>query len=390
MPEHKHPWHFATQAVHAGERAPRPDFTPIATPIYPAATFFYDDVADTYAAIAGERPGYSYTRYGNPTVAAFEEAVATLEGGESAVAYASGMAAVLGALLGSGVRAGESIVAAQDVYGATYSLLANFFPRFGVRTTFVDITDLAAVEAAVAQERPRALYCETMSNPLLKLADLDALAAIAHAHDALLLVDNTFTTPCLVQPLAHGADLVIHSATKYLGGHGDALGGIVLANSFELVEPLFDARHLTGGPISPFNAWLILRGLVTMPLRMRRHCENAARIAEFLAGHPAVTDVRYPGLASDPGHRIAKAQWAGFGGLAGFTLKGGKGAQDVFRSSVKLCKPWFSLGDSETLLLCQDADPGQGIPEGRIRVSAGLEDPEDIVADLDQALRRGQ
>ena len=207
-----------------------------------------------------------------------------------------------------------------------------------------------------------------------------------HGAGSRLIVDSTFLSPALVRPLALGADYVIHTAPKYLCGHGDALGGLVLADSFELIEPLLDARHLTGGPISPFNAWLILRGLVTMPLRMRRHCENARQIAEFLVTHQAATDVRYPGLESDPGHAVAASQWAGFGGLAGFTLKGGKRAQDAFRSSVKLCKPWFSLGDSETLILCQDADSARVVPEGRIRISAGLEDPEDIIADLDRAL----
>jgi cystathionine beta-lyase/cystathionine gamma-synthase len=394
----KHPWHFATQAVHAGERAPRPDFTPIATPIYPAATFFYNDVADTYAAIAGERPGYSYTRYGNPTVAAFEEAVATLEGGESAVAYASGMAAVLGALLGSGVRAGESIVAAQDVYGATYSLLASFFPRFGVRTTFVDITDLAAVEAAVAQERPRALYCETMSNPLLKLADLDALAAIAHAHDALLLVDNTFTTPCLVQPLAHGADMVIHSATKYLGGHGDVTGGVVVTSAARVTAMRMEQRNV-GGILGPQEAWLALRGLKTLPLRMARHGLNAWEVAQWLVSHPRVSRVYYPGLPTHPQHALARRLFAhgNCGGMVSFDIAGGdKTAVLRFLNALRLCLPVASLGDVYTLLmypamsshrtLTPEQRAAVGIGDGLVRLSVGIEDVSDIIADLEQAL----
>jgi cystathionine beta-lyase/cystathionine gamma-synthase len=398
MTEHKHPWHFATQAVHAGEQAPRPDFTPIATPIYPAATFFYDDVADTYAAIAGERPGYSYTRYGNPTVAAFEEAVATLEGGEAAVAYASGMAAVLGALLGSGLRAGEAIVAAQDVYGATYSLLANFFPRFGVRTTFVDISDLAAVEAAVAQERPRALYCETMSNPLLKLADLDALVAIAHAHDALLLVDNTFTTPCLVQPLAHGADLVIHSATKYLGGHGDVTGGVVVTSAARVTAMRLEQRNV-GGILGPQEAWLALRGLKTLPLRMARHGQNAWEVAEWLVTHPQVAKVYYPGLPTHPQHALARRLFAhgNCGGMVAFDIAGGdKAAVLHFLNALRLCLPVASLGDVYTLLmypamtshrtLTPEQRAAVGIGDGLVRLSVGIEDVSDIIADLEQAL----
>jgi cystathionine gamma-synthase/methionine-gamma-lyase len=394
----KHPWHFATQAVHAGERAPRPDFTPIATPIYPAATFFYDDVADTYAAIAGERAGYSYTRYGNPTVAAFEEAVATLEGGEGAVAYASGMAAVLGALLGSGVRAGESIVAAQDVYGATYSLLASFFPRFGVRATFVDITDLAAVESAVARERPLALHCETMSNPLLKLADLDALATIAHAHDALLLVDNTFTTPCLVQPLAHGADMVIHSATKYLGGHGDVTGGVVVTSAARAAAMRMEQRNV-GGILGPQEAWLALRGLKTLPLRMARHGLNAWEVAEWLASHPRVSRVYYPGLPAHPQQALARRLFAhgNCGGMVAFDIAGGdKAAVLRFLNALCLCLPVASLGDVYTLLmypamsshrtLTPEQRAAVGIGDGLVRLSVGIEDVSDIIADLEQAL----
>jgi len=361
---------FGTRAVHAGRN---PDLSSV--PITMAVT--------------GE---YGYCRDGNPTIDAMEAAVASLEGAGQAVAFACGMSAITQTFYAL-LKSGDRVVCDASVYGLTRTFLEKGLAKFGVTCDVADFRNpdaLAAVLSDGARPPAKLVYCEPLSNPGLHVVDLRWTAQLVHAAGGCLIVDSTFLSPALLRPLELGADYVIHAAPKYLCGHGDALGGIVLASSFQVIEPLLEARHLTGGPISPFNAWLILRGLVTMPLRMRRHCENAARIAEFLAGHPAVTDVRYPGLASDPGHRIAKAQWAGFGGLAGFTLKGGKGAQDVFRSSVKLCKPWFSLGDSETLLLCQDADPGQGIPEGRIRVSAGLEDPEDIVADLDQALRRGQ
>jgi len=356
---------FGTRAVHAG-RIPDLSSVPITM------------------AVTGE---YGYCRDGNPTIDAMEEAVASLEGASQAVAFACGMSAITQTCYAL-LRSGDRVVCDASVYGLTRDFLAPAgIGRFGVSTEFADFRDPGGLAAAL--KKPAVLvYCEPLSNPGLRVVDLRRTADIVHGAGACLIVDSTFLSPALVRPLELGADYVIHTAPKYLCGHGDALGGIVLANSFERIEPLLEARHLTGGPISPFNAWLVLRGLVTLPLRMRRHCENAAAIAEFLSAHPAVTDVRYPGLASDPGHGTAKAQWAGFGGLVGFTLRGGKPAQDAFRASVKLAKPWFSLGDSETLILCLEANPGQDVPAGCVRVSAGLEDPEDILADLGQALAR--
>jgi len=354
---------FGTRAVHAGRN---PDLSSV--PITMAVT--------------GE---YGYCRDGNPTIDALEAAVASLEEAGQAVAFACGMSAIT-QLFYSLLKSGDRVVCDSAVYGLTRDFLgAAGLGRFGVACEFADFRDHAAFAAALAKPAVLA-YCEPLTNPGLKVVDVEAVAGPVHAAGARLVADATFLSPALIRPLALGADYVIHTAPKYLGGHGDALGGIVLANSFELVEPLFDARHLTGGPISPFNAWLILRGLVTMQLRMRRHCETAMAVAEFLSGHPAVTDVRYPGLASDPGHAVAVSQWAGFGGLVGFTLPGGRKAQEAFKAGLKLCKPWFSLGDSETLVLCLDADPAAGIPEGAVRVSAGLEDAEDIIADLDRAL----
>jgi len=360
---------FGTRAVHAGRN---PDLSSV--PITMAVT--------------GE---YGYCRDGNPTIDAMEAAVASLEEAGQAVAFACGMSAITQTFY-SLLRSGDRVVCDASVYGLTRDFLSpSGIGKFGVVCDFADFRDPDALVAALtggSRPPPVLVYCEPLTNPGLNVVDIRRTADVVHGTSARLIVDSTFLSPALIRPLALGADYVIHTAPKYLGGHGDALGGIVLADSFQLVEPLLEARHLTGGPISPFNAWLILRGLVTMPLRMRRHCENAMQVAEFLGRHPAVTDVRYPGLASDPGHAVAASQWAGFGGLAGFTLKGGKRAQDVFRASLKLCKPWFSLGDSETLILCQDADPARDVPEGRVRISAGLEDPEDIVADLRRALDR--
>lgn len=357
-------WGFQTRAVRAGRN---PDFS--SEPITMAVT--------------GE---YGYARDGNPTIDAMEAAVASLEGAAHAVAFACGMSAIT-QLFYAVLKSGDRVVCDSSVYGLTRDFLSAGLAKFGVTADFVDFRDHGALDRALG--KPAVLvYCEPLANPGLEVVDIRKTADLVTKTKARLVVDSTFLSPALIRPLELGADYVIHTAPKYLCGHGDALGGVVLANSFELVEPLLDSRHATGGPISPFNAWLILRGLVTMPLRMRAHCENAARVADFLRGHAAVTDVRYPGLPSDPGHAVAKAQWKGFGGLAGFTLKGGRKAWDTFQGAIELVRPWYSLGDSETLVLYQDADAARGIPEGRVRLSAGLEDAGDILADLGRALDR--
>lgn len=282
-----------TQAVHAGERAERPDFYPVSTPIHRSVGYLYDCLEDLDAIFAGARRGYVYPRYGNPTVAALESAVATLEGGEAAVAAASGMASIYLALLSAGVRPGDAVVAAQDVYGATYALLADHLRSLGVRVCFVDASDLATTEAAVRAEMARVVLVETISNPLLKVADLPALATIAHEAGAVLMVDSSFATPYLVRPLSWGADYVLHSATKYLGGHGDVLGGVAVASA-ERCAQMRETLKLTGGNMGPDVAWLVLRGLKTLPLRMRQHSENGLRVARWLAGRAGIGVVNYP------------------------------------------------------------------------------------------------
>jgi cystathionine beta-lyase/cystathionine gamma-synthase len=306
-----------TQAVHAGERGPRPDFTPVVTPIYNSVGYLYDSMEQLDAVFAAEREGYVYPRYGTPTTAALEQAVATLEGGEAALSFASGMAAIHAALLATGLKAGQAVVAAQDVYGATYALLANLFTVLGVRVRFVDIADLASVERAIVEEEPRAVFCETISNPLLKVADLPAVAELAHAHGAEVIVDSTFATPYLVRPLALGVDYVVHSSTKYLGGHGDVLGGVVVTSA-ERRKRLWEVIKLTGGNMSPNQAWLTMRGLKTLPLRMAQHCRNAAAVAAWLVEHPKIAKVNYPGLPAIPStpwplafsEKVAMAGWS--------------------------------------------------------------------------------
>jgi len=387
-----------TQAVHAGERGPRPDFTPVVTPIYDSVGYLYESMEQLDAVFAAEREGYVYPRYGTPTNAAFEQAVATLEGGEAALSFASGMAAIHAALLATGLEAGQSVVAAQDVYGASYALLANLFTSLGVRVRFVNIADLTSVERAIAEEKPRAVFCETISNPLLKLADVPAVAELAHAHGAEVIVDSTFATPYLVRPLTLGVDYVVHSSTKYLGGHGDVMGGIVVTSA-DRRKRLWEVIKLTGGNLGPHQAWLTMRGLKTLPLRMAQHCRNAAAVAAWLAQHPEIARVNYPGLPSHPQHAVAARLFRQgcYGGMVSFEIAGA-GRTRVFRfmEALKLILPATTLGDVYSLALYpahsshRTLSPEEraaiGIGEGLVRLSVGIEDVGDIIADLEQAL----
>ena len=389
-----------TQAVHAGERGPRPDFDPVSTPIHPSVGYLYDEMDDLDGVFAGERAGYVYPRYGSPTVTAFEQAVAVLEGAEDAVAFASGMAAIHAALLGAGLHSGAVAVSAADVYGATYALLDKAFVAQGVRVRFVDIADLDQVAGAVASEQPAALLCEIVSNPLLKVADVPALAEIAHAAGAALLVDNTFASPYLFRPLAHGAEYVLHSATKYLGGHGDLMAGVV-ACSAARGRDLRERQKLLGANLGPQEAWLALRGVKTLPLRMRQHCANAQAVAEWLVRHPAIAHVNYPGLPDHPQHDLAARLFGGrgFGGMVSFDLRGA-GQPQVFRfmEALELVLPATTLGDVYSLTLypahsshryvAPEIRAALGIGDGLVRLSVGIEDPGDIIADLAQALER--
>lgn len=389
-----------TQAVHAGERGPRPDFTPVVTPVYHSVGYLYESMDQLDAVFAAEREGYVYPRYGTPTNAAFEQAVATLEGGEAALSFASGMAAIHAALLAAGLEAGQSVVAAHDVYGASYALLANLFTALGVRVRFVDIADLASVEQAIAEEKPKAVFCEIISNPLLKVADVPAVAELAHAHGAEMIVDSTFATPYLVRPVTLGVDFVVHSSTKYLGGHGDVLGGVVVTSA-ERRKRLWELIKLTGGNLGPDQAWLTMRGLKTLPLRMAQHCRNAAAVAAWLAEHPKIARVNYPGLPSHPQHAVATRLFRDgcYGGMVSFEIAGASRAQ-VFRfmEALKLILPATTLGDVYSLVLypahsshralSPEERAAIGIGEGLVRLSVGIEDVGDIIADLDQALEK--
>jgi cystathionine gamma-synthase/methionine-gamma-lyase len=387
-----------TRAVHAGERGPRPDFTPVSTPVHHSVGYLYDDMADLDGVFGGERSGYVYPRYGSPTVSAFEGAVAELEGGGDAVAFASGMGAIHAALMGAGVRTGKAVVAAADLYGATYALLERTFASLGVRVRFVDITELDLVGQAVADEQPAAVLCEIISNPLMKVADVPALAEMAHAAGATLIVDSTFASPYLFRPLEQGADYAVHSATKYLAGHGDVMAGVV-ACSAERGLDLRERQKLLGANLGPQEAWLALRGLKTLPLRMRQHCANAQVVAEWLAGHPAVAQVHYPGLPGHPQHATAARLFAGhgFGGMVSFDLRGaGQAEVFCFMEALELVLSATTLGDVYSLTLypahsshrqvAPEVRQAIGIGDGLVRLSVGIEDVQDIIADLQQAL----
>jgi cystathionine gamma-synthase/methionine-gamma-lyase len=391
---------FSTRAVHAGDHTPPGDFTPVVNPIHPSVGFVYESIDDLDAIFGTTREGPVYPRYGSPTVAAFEAAIANLEEGEAAMAFGSGMAAIHAALLAAGARAGTSVVAAIDVYGATLSVLNRLFTPLGVQVSFVDAADLAAVESALAETRPVALVVETISNPLLKVADLPALTQLAHRYGAKMLVDNTFASPYLCRPLAYGVDFVIHSATKYIAGHGDVMAGVIITSA-QNRRALYDLNIIVGGVLGPFEAWLALRGLKTLPLRLRQQCENAMALATMLARHPKIARVNYPGLSSHPQHQLARQLLAerGFGGMLSFEIAGAdKATAFRFLEALELCLPATTLGDIYTLLLhsattshrhLSEADRARvGISQGLLRCSVGIEAVEDIVADFEQALAK--
>ena len=389
---------LATLAVHAGERGPRPDFTPVTTPIYHSVGYLYESMDDMDAVFGGEREGFVYPRYGSPTVAAFERALAALEGAPEAVAFSSGMAAVHAALLGAGVRAGTTVVAAADVYGATYALLDRTLRAMDVETRFVDITQLAAVRDAVAEVRPVAVVCEAISNPLLKVADVPQLAAIAHDAGAALIVDSTFATPYLLRPLAHGVDCVVHSATKYIGGHGDVMAGIVACDVGRAAD-LRERQKLLGANLGPQEAWMALRGIKTLVLRVREQFSSAQIVAHWLVAHPRVERVYYPGLPTHPQLALATDLYGGrgYGGMVTMVLRDA-GRDDVLRfmERLRLVLPATTLGDVQSLCLypamsshravAPEVRASLGITDGLVRLSIGIEDARDIIADLEQAL----
>ncbi|WP_353894541.1 methionine gamma-lyase [Proteinivorax hydrogeniformans] len=384
---------FKTLAVHAGQK-PDKLHGALATPLYQTSTFVFDNVQQGANRFAGEESGYIYTRLGNPTQAVLEEKMAALEGGEAALAFGSGMAAV-SAVLMYFLKGGDHVVHSDAIYGCTHSFLHEIICDYNVSATSVDTSDVQKVKEAI-KPNTKAIYLETPANPTMKLCDIEAISKIAKEAGAVVIVDNTFMSPYLQSPLELGADVVLHSATKYIGGHGDVVAGILVGS-----KEIMDGIRMTtlkdiGGIIAPFDAWLLIRGLKTLAVRMDRTCENAQKVAEYLEQHPAVEKVHYPGLPSFPQHELAKKQMKGFSGLISFELKGGYDAGVKLMNSVKLCQLAVSLGDVDSLIQHPASMTHSVVPEeerleakitpGLVRLSVGIEDVEDIIEDLDQGI----
>jgi len=385
---------FTTRAIRAATRVPRVDQPPSSVPIYQTVTFSSADADELGAVTTGRQQGYVYARLGNPTVDALADAFASLHDAEAGFAAATGMAAIHLAV-GSQVVAGDRIVATRALYGTTRSLFSNVMARGGVSTTFVDATDLAAVEAALEAAPTRLLYLETISNPTLDVPDLAVLAGLGHRYGATVVVDNTFASPYLCRPLALGADLVVESATKYLSGHSDVLAGAV-AGSRPLVDAVRAFHVDTGGTLAPFSAFLVLRGIPTLAIRMERHAATAAVLAELLEGAPGVERVWYPARPSHPQHAVAARQLSGGGGMLAVELSGGAAAGRAFTDALRIPERTASLGSIHTIVVHppstshRQLTPAQladaGIALGLLRISVGLEDAADLRADVENAL----
>ncbi|GAB3797320.1 cystathionine gamma-synthase [Humibacter antri] len=382
---------FATRAIHAGQEFD-PTTGAVVPPIYQSSTFVQDG-------IGGLRGGYEYGRSGNPTRTSLEVVLAALEGGDRALAFASGLAAE-DALLRSALRPGDHVVLGNDVYGGTYRLIDRIHGEWGIRHTAVDLTDLDAVRNALAASRTRMLWIETPSNPLMKISDITALAELGHAVGATVVVDNTFASPALQQPLALGADVVVHSTTKYLGGHSDVIGGAVIVREaapslHDLAEKLAFQQFAAGAIAAPMEAWLTVRGIKTLDVRMQRHSENAQAIAERMSEHPSIERVYYPGLPSHPGHDLAARQMTRFGGMLSVAVRGGADAARRLAESTRVFQLAESLGGVESLIgypseMTHASVRGTAleVPANIVRLSVGIESIDDLVADVEQALDR--
>ncbi len=382
---------FDTLAVRAGQV--RSSEGEQSEPIFPTSSFTYNSAAQAAARFGGTEPGNIYSRFTNPTVRTFEERLAALEGGEQCVATSSGMAAILSACMGL-LKAGDHIVSSRSVFGTTVVLFDNFMGKFGVETSYVSLTDYEAWETAIRPET-KLLFLETPSNPLVEVADIPRLAKLAHARGCLLVVDNCLCTPALQQPLKLGADVVIHSATKYIDGQGRAMGGAVVGNR-ELMAQVYAFLRSAGPTMSTFNAWIFLKGLETLKLRMRAHSENALELAQWLEQQPGIKRVFYPGLDSHPQHELAASQQRGFGGIVAFEVEGGKDEAWRLIDATRIISITANLGDAKSTIthpattthgrLTPEQKADAGISDGLVRISVGLEEVEDLKVDLARGL----
>lgn len=388
-------WHFNTRAIHL-EQTPDKKTRVVSQPIVPAVAYSFADADEAAAVVSGKEEGVYYGRYGNPTTRTLEKKIAALEGSEDALGVSSGMAAISIALLAY-LKHGDHVIVTKDVYGGTHKFLTTFAVRYGIEAEFVDCTYSGAIEKAI-KSNTKAIYIETPSNPGLCLIDIKAVSTISKSYNLPLIIDNTFMTPCLQTPIALGADVVIHSATKYLNGHGDAIAGFVCADKKTIKKMHKDFMGDLGQPLNAWESFLILRGIKTLGIRVEKHCENAQKVAEFLEEHSLVEKVHYPGLPSHPQHELAKRQMRGMGGIVSFEIKGGVEEGKKFISLLELAMISFSLGDPETLVqhpasMTHSSIPEEeleffGISKGLIRLSVGLEDADDIIADVEQALEK--
>lgn len=384
-------WNLETLAIRAGhDRTQEQEHS---EPIFPTSSFVYGSAAEAARKFSGDEPGNVYSRFTNPTVRTFERRLAAMEGGERCVATSSGMAAILSTALAL-LQAGDEIVASRSLFGSTVSLFDKYLGKFGITTRYVELSDLGSWEAAMTPAT-RLLFAETPSNPLSEVVDIEALAELAHRHDALLAIDNCFLTPALQRPLSLGADLVIHSATKYLDGQGRAIGGAVVGRDKEL-EEVFGVVRTCGPCLSPFNAWIFTKGLETLNLRMKAHAASALELARWLDAHPAVEKVHYSGLESHPQHQVASRQQQGFGAVVGVEVKGGREQAWSVVDATRMLSITGNLGDAKTTIthpattthgrLSDEQKATAGISENLLRIAVGLENLDDIKADLARGL----
>lgn len=387
---------FDTRAIHAGAEGNNPS-NALNPPIFQTSTFVFDSIEHANKVMSFESDDYVYTRGNNPTLRLFENRMAELEYGKGAVAFASGMAAISSVLF-SLLKPGDTIIIHKTLYGSSYSVVTELLLKYNINHKIADLTNLDELEEII-DDAVKVIYFETPSNPDLSIIDISKVSKIAGSNGIKVVVDNTFASPYFQNPLLLGADVVVHSATKYICGHGDVVGGVAIAKDLDYIQNLkFGYMCEFGGVMSPFNAWLLLRGLKTLGLRMRQHEKNAIEVAEFLNQHPMITSVMYPGVAGFKGHEIAKEQMNGFGAIISFEVKGGLKSASEFIDRLKLAQLAVSLGDCETLVQLPAAITHRGYPreelerfgltESMVRISVGLEDVKDIIADLEQALRQ--
>lgn len=387
---------FATRSIHHGYD-PMDHEGALTPPLHLTSTFTFENAEAGSEIFAGERPGYFYSRISNPTLDLLERRIADLEGAEAGIATASGMGAIT-SVLWSFLSPGDELIVDKTLYGCTFAFMRHGLSKFGITITHVDMSDPTNLERAIS-EKTKIVYFETPANPNMRLVDIAAIATIARAHGARTVVDNTYATPVLTRPIELGADIVVHSATKYLGGHGDLVGGLAVGRAEDIAETrLVGMKDMTGAVMAPFNAMLVLRGLKTLKLRMERHCASAARVAEYLESQPGVAKVYYPGLESFDQHALATRQMPGFGGMIAFELTGGFDAGFSMMNRLTMIHRAVSLGDAESLIqhpasmthstYTAEERAEHGISDGLIRLSIGLEEVEDILADLADALPR--